>query len=61
MVWRYNYAGTEIITEPLSPSDIQTIMTETPTIGEEIFGTGVKVDVKDGVTYTTDAADGMLK
>ena len=53
--------GTEIITEPLSPSDIQTVMTETPTIGEEIFGTGVKVDVKDGVTYTTDAADGIAE
>ena len=31
--------GTEITTEPLSPTDIQEIMVETPTIGAEIFGT----------------------
>ena len=42
--------GTEIITEPLSPSDIQTIMTETPTIGEEIFGTGVTTDAADDIS-----------
>ena len=31
--------GTEITTEPLSPSDVQEIMIETPVIGAEIFGT----------------------
>ncbi len=31
--------GTEITTEPLSPTDIQEIMAETPVIGAEIFGT----------------------
>ena len=31
--------GTEITTEPLSPTDVQDIMIETPIIGREIFGT----------------------
>jgi len=31
--------GTEITTEPLSPTDVQEIMVETPVIGAEIFGT----------------------